>query len=86
MPGGVCPPRRRGVAWDSVGGAPPPLLPDPVLPLGDKQGGGLCSLDWPLVLLSLSVWLSVTALGRCGHGVGLLSVCGLQIAPVWHDM
>ena len=57
-----------------IGGAPPPLLSDPVLPLGDK--GGLCSL----VLIRAPVHLSVTVLGRCGRGVGLLSVgCKLYL-------
>jgi hypothetical protein len=58
---------------------PPPFLPDPVLPLGDK--GGLCAL----VLLKISVWPSVTVLSRCGHGVGLLSVgCKLYLCGmVW---
>jgi hypothetical protein len=50
-------------------------LSDPVLPLplGDKKGD-LCSLL--LLKPSVSVWLSATVLGRCGCGVGLLSVLG----------
>jgi hypothetical protein len=63
------------VTWGSIGGAPPPLISDSVLPFGDKGGRVLSSSA-----KKLSVWLSVTVLGRCGHGVGLLSVgCKLYL-------